>query len=337
MSQSTGELAKATVSAALGARALAAGASRGLLVAALVALAAAPLVLPTHHALLLVAAFAFGIAVLGLNLLFGYTGLLSFGHSLFFALGAYTTAVCTSRLGLRYMELILLCAVVVALVVAVPVGALCVRYVKIYFGMLTLAFGMLFYSFLIKFYTITGGDQGIPVRQPYLLGVFAAPGEQVRFLLGPYYYYCAVLLVLLAFVMWRVVHSPFGLCLRAIRENPLKAEYLGISVKRYRWYAFLISAVYAAIGGALVAVVDGQVDPTLAHWTQSGLLVFMTVLGGFNSFFGPLLGALVFIYLQDWVKSLVPFWRLVFGTILVLIVVFAPTGLIGLWRRWRVG
>ena len=137
--------------------------------------------------------------------------------------------------------------------------------------------------------------------------------------------------------MWRIVRSPFGLCLRAIRDNPVKAEYLGISVKRYRWYAFMISAVYAGLGGALLAPVVGQVDPTLAYWTQAGILVFMTVLGGFTHFFGPLLGAFVFIYLQDRVMSAVPFWRLVFGAILAIIVIFAPTGLMGLWRRMKGG
>ena len=126
------------------------------------------------------------------------------------------------------------------------------------------------------------------------------------------------LLVLAAVVMWRIVHSPFGLCLRTIRDNPVKAETLGVSVPRYRWYAFVISAVYAAVGGALLGPPTGNVDPTLAYWTHSGNLVFMTVLGGFASFFGPVLGAFVFIFLQDAVMSVVPYWRLVFGAILAV-------------------
>jgi branched-chain amino acid transport system permease protein len=299
-------------------------------VVAAVALAA-PLVVPTYYLTLMLPFFAYAIALLGLNLLFGYTGLLSFGHALFVGVGAYTVAFATTRFGIRHMEVILLIAAVAAALIAAPIGALCVRYVKIYFGMLTLAFGMLFYSFLIKFYAITGGDQGLRVAQPYLLGMFQArPGQSVQFLSGPYYYYCAVLLAILGFVMWRVVHSPFGLCLRAIRENPEKAAYLGVNVRRYRWYAFVISAVYAAVGGALLAPVVGNVDPTLAYWTSSGNLVFMTLLGGFTSFFGPLVGAFVFIFLQDRIMTVVPYWRLVFGAILALIVVFAPGGLMGL-------
>jgi branched-chain amino acid transport system permease protein len=142
-------------------------------------------------------------------------------------------------------------------------------------------------------------------------------------------------LVIAAVVMWRIVHSPFGLALKTIRDNPAKAETLGISVPRYRWAAFVISAVYAGAGGALLAVPIGNVDPTLAYWTHSGNIVFMTLLGGFASFFGPIVGAFVFIYLQDFVMSIVPWWRLVFGAILAAVVIFAPGGLMGLVARRR--
>ena len=312
-----------------------------ILLGVALAVLGAPLAVSSYYVTKMLPFFAYGITLLGLNLLFGYTGLLSFGHAFFLALGAYTVAFATATLGIRSMELILVLAGLVAALVAAPVGALCVRYTKIYFGMLTLAFGMLFHSFLIKFYAVTGGDQGLRVAQPYLLGIFQArSGESVQFLTGPFYYYSAVLLAILGFVMWRIVHSPFGLCLRSIRENAEKAEYLGVDVRRYRWYAFMISAVYAGLGGALLAPVTGQVDPTLAYWTHSGNLVFMTLLGGFTNFFGPLLGAFVFIFLQDWIMSIVPYWRLVFGAILAVIVVFAPTGLMGLLlgvRGWGSG
>ena len=213
---------------------------------------------------------------------------------------------------------------------AAPVGALCVRYVKIYFGMLTLAFGMLFYTFVLKFYHLTGGDEGMRFLRPTLLGQPLAEMSKTAYLVGPFYYYSFALLVLATAVMWRIVHSPFGLCLRTVRDNPLKAESLGLSVPRYRWYAFVTSAVYAAVGGVLLATPTGNVDPTLAYWTHSGNLVFMTLLGGFASFFGPILGAFVFIYLQDTVMSVFSYWRLVFGAILAALVIFAPTGLAGL-------
>ena len=304
----------------------------GLAAAALLAM---PWLMSTYHVLLMLPFMAYGVVLLGLNLLFGYTGLVSFGHALFIGLGAYSAAFLTGWFNVRSLELILLTAAIVSAVVAMPVAALCVRYVKIYFGMLTLAFGMVFYTFLLKFYKLTGGDEGMPVARPFLFGHDFAAMPKIEYLAGPYYYYTLAVLVLAVILMWRIVHSPFGLCLKTIRDNPPKAETLGISVARYRWIAFVISAVYAGVGGALMATPTGNVDPTLAYWTHSGNIVFMTLLGGFASFFGPILGAFVFIYLQDFVMSMVPWWRLVFGAILAVIVIAAPTGLMGLLTRRR--
>ena len=302
---------------------------------AAIAVALVPWIAPTYHVLLMLPFMAYGITLLGLNLLFGYTGLVSFGHALFIGLGAYTAAFLTGLFKVRSMEAMLLTAAIVAALVALPVAAFCVRYVKIYFGMLTLAFGMVFYTFLLKFYRITGGDEGMPVARPSLLGFDLGQMPKTDYLAGPYYYYSLAVLLVAVVVMWRIVQSPFGLCLRTIRDNPAKAETLGISVPWYRFAAFVISAVYAGLGGVLLAIQIGNVDPTLAYWTHSGNIVFMTLLGGFASFFGPLVGAFVFIYLQDFVMSVVPYWRLVFGAILALIVIFAPAGLMGLVARRR--
>ena len=309
--------------------------SRVLLVLLFAVVLALPWVAPAYHVLLMLPFMAYAIVLLGLNLLFGYTGLVSFGHALFIGIGAYTGAFLTSYTSVRSLEVILAAATVGGAVVAALVGALCVRYVKIYFGMLTLAFGMVFYTFLLKFYRLTGGDEGMRVLRPSLLGQALDAMPKTDYLVGPYYYYSLAVLVVATFVMWRIVHSPFGLCLRTIRDNPVKAESLGLGVARYRWYAFVISGVYAAAGGALLGPPTGNVDPTLAYWTQSGNIVFMTLLGGFTSFFGPLLGAFVFIYLQDTVMSVVPYWRLIFGAILAFIVIFAPGGLMGLFARGR--
>jgi len=307
---------------------------RVVLALALAALLVLPLLLSPYRLLLMLPFMAYGVILLGLNLLFGYTGLVSFGHALFVGIGAYTGAFLTHA-GIRSLEVIVLAAAVLGAVAAALVGLLCVRYVKIYFGMLTLAFGMVFYTFLLKFYRITGGDEGMQVLRPLLLGLNLDAMPKTTYLVGPYYYYCLGVLIVAAAVMWRIVHSPFGLCLRTIRDNPLKAEALGVSVTRYRWYAFVISGVFAAVGGALLGPPTGNVDPTLAYWTHSGSLVFMALLGGFASFFGPVLGAFVFIFLQDAVMSVVPYWRLVFGAILAIIVIFAPGGLMGFFARPR--
>src|SRR5437879_6383986 len=245
-------------------------------------------------------------------------------------IGAYTGAFLTSHCKIRSLEVILIAAAALGALAAAPVGALCVRYVKIYFSMLTLAFGMVFHTFVLKFYRLTGGDEGTPFLRPSLLGRSLEAMPKIDYLVGPYYYYSLAVLVLATLCMCRIVHSPFALCLTTIRDNPSKAETLGIGVTRYRFHAFVISAVYAAVGGALLGPPIGNVDPTLAYWTHSGNIVFMTLLGGFTSFFGPVVGAFVFIYLQHWVMSVVPYWRLIFGAILAAIVIFAPGGLLGL-------
>jgi branched-chain amino acid transport system permease protein len=297
---------------------------------AVAALAAFPKLAQPYYITLVLPAFAYGIALLGFNLLFGYTGLLSFGHALFVAVGAYGAAVLSSKLGVNSLELIVLISGLAAVAAAIPVGLLSVRYVRIFFGILTLAFGMLFHSFLFKFYDITGGDTGIRVLRPTLLGMEFKELDKTAFLIGPFYYYCLALLVVLGFVMWRIVHSPFGLHLAAIRENPRKAEYLGVRVRFLRLIAFLISAFYCAVGGVILAINTGQSDPELAYWTHSGELVFMTVLGGFANFFGPLVGAFSFIFLKSELMGVTQYWRFFLGLTLLLIVVLFPRGLMGL-------
>lgn len=303
--------------------------ARIVLALGVLVVAAVPFLQHDYYTTLMLPFFGYSLAILGLNLVFGFTGLLSFGHALFVALGAYTAAVLTSKLGVLAFEAILLVAALVGLAVAIPVGLLCVRYVRIYFGMLTLAFGMLFYSFLFKFYHLTGGDEGMRVLRPRLLGFGFESLDKVAFLTGPFYYYALALVILGTAVMWRIVRSPFGLCLRSVRENPGKAEYVGVSVRRYRFYAFLIAGVFGAVGGAILAIPTGLADPLLAYWTHSGTMVFMVVLGGFSNFFGPILGSFVFIFLQDQIMSLTQYWRFIFGSILAIVVIFFPRGLMG--------
>jgi branched-chain amino acid transport system permease protein len=301
----------------------------------LMLLIAAPFVLSPFYVVLMLPALAYSVILLGFNLLFGYTGLMSFGHALFVALGAYSVAYATGRYGIKSMEIAMLCAVAVSLVVGIPVGMLCVRYVRIFFGMLTLAFGMLFHSFLFKFYDLTGGDSGIPITRPNLLGMEFADLDKTQYLTGPFYFYSLAILLLLGVLMWRIVHSPFGMHLRAIRDNPRKAEYVGVRVYAFRLIAYVISAVYGAIGGALLAIPVGLADPELAYWTHSGNLVFMTVLGGFGNFFGPILGAFVFIGLQNEMMTITQYWRFAMGVILILIVIALPQGLMGLLLKRR--
>ncbi len=305
--------------------------------AGIIALALLPLLAPSYYASLMIPFFGYAIALLGFNLLFGYTGLLSFGHAMFLGFGAYGAAVLAGVLGIKSFEAVLFAVMLLAALAAIPIGVLCMRYVGIFFGMLTLAFGMLFYSFLFKFYHLTGGDSGMRVPRMNIIGLEFAHYNKIEFLAGPFYYYCLALLVIAACVMWRIVHSPFGLHLKALRDNPRKAEYLGVHVHQFRLAAFVISAAYGAAGGAILGFRIGLADPELVYWTQSGQLVFMAVLGGFSNFFGPIIGALAFTLLQDQLQSLTQYWRFILGAILALIVIAFPGGLAGLADdlRWR--
>jgi branched-chain amino acid transport system permease protein len=299
-------------------------------IVALIALALVPMTAPPFYANLLVPFFGYAIALLGFNLLFGYAGLLSFGHAMFLGLGAYGAAVIAGVLGIRHFEVVLIGVSLAALLVALPVGLLCVRYTGIFFGMLTLAFGMLAHSILFKFYHLTGGDSGMRVPRMRILGFEFAAYNKVELLAGPFYYYCLALLVLAGLIMWRIVRSPFGLHLRSLRDNAQKAEYLGVRVRMFRLAAFVISGIYGAVGGAILGFRIGLADPELVHWTHSGHLVFMTVLGGFSSFLGPVAGALALTLLQDQLQSLTQYWRFVLGAILAAMVIFFPRGLAGM-------
>ena len=293
-------------------------------------LALLPSILPPYYVGLMIPFFGYAIALLGFNLLFGYTGLLSFGHAMFLGFGAYGAAVMSGVFGVKSFELVLVAVMFGSALVALPIAFLCARYVGIFFGMLTLAFGMLFYSFLFKFYHLTGGDSGMRVPRMNILGLTFERYNKIEFLAGPFYYYCLGLLLIAGFLMWRIVHSPFGLHLKTIRDNARKAEYLGVHVHRFRLAAFVISAAFGAVGGAILAFRVGLADPELVYWTQSGQLVFMGVLGGFSNFFGPIIGALTYTLLQDQLQSLTEYWRSMLGVILALIVIGFPEGIAGL-------
>jgi branched-chain amino acid transport system permease protein len=289
-----------------------------------------PFVCSPYYATLIITMFAFSISLLGLNLLFGYGGLLSLGHAMFMAMGAYSLALLASGFGIRSFELQLLFAVVVSGTAAALIGLMCVRYTTIFFSMLTLAFGMIFHSFLFKFYELTGGETGISVARPSLLGLTFTKMSKTAYLIGPFYWYVLALFIVMFAVMAVIVRSPYGLALQAMRDNPRKTEFLGVPILKVRYVAFVISAIYCAVGGAIMAVSIGAADPELAFWTQSGNLVFIIILGGLGQMFGPIAGSVVFTMLQDALMAHTQYWRFALGALLALIIIFSPQGIVGL-------
>jgi branched-chain amino acid transport system permease protein len=290
--------------------------------AALLVLLVLPLVLPPFETLQVSYGLIFGIAALGFNLLLGYTGLLSFGHSAFFGTGAYAAALLVKYWGVSSME------------ASAVFGAVCVRYTRIFFGILALALSQVLWSLALKLFWVTGGTDGLRVPTPRLLGglvagTLGATTDKTAFLAHRYYYYVLAVFVISTAVMWVIVHSPFGKALQAIRDNEVRAEFVGVQVRRYRYVAFLVSGAFTGLAGALWVPLNGLTTPDVLYWPFSGRIVFMAVLGGFRTFWGPVVGAFAYNYLEVWAVGTTVYWQLVLGVILVALVLAMPTGLVG--------
>src|SRR5256886_642369 len=274
------------------------------------------------------------IAALGFNLLLGYTGLLSFGHSAYFGVGAYVVALMVKYLKVGSMELFLFGAIIGSVIVTAVFGWVCVRYTRIFFSILTMALSQVLWSLAYKFFWVTGGTDGIRVPTPLLVGgLIDAAQLSYSGKIVTYYYYVLVFFLLSVALMWIIVHSPFGTALQAIRDNETRAAFVGVRVQRYRWLAFLVSGVFTGLAGILWVPLNGLTTPDILVWTFSGRIVFFTVLGGFRSFVGPILGAVVFNYLKTYAISATVYWQFVLGAVLVVLVLVMPTGVVGLLSR----
>jgi branched-chain amino acid transport system permease protein len=300
----------------------------------LLALIVLPFVVPPYQTVLLSYGLVFAIAALGFNLLLGYTGLLSFGHSAYFGAGAYAVAFIVKYAKLDSMEAFVLGGIVASGAIAALFGLLCVRYTRIFFGILTMALSQVLWSLAFKFFWVTGGSDGLRVPTPTLLGGYVRAGnDKFEFLSHRYYYYVLAMFVICVAVMWVIVHSPFGKALQAIRDNETRAEFVGVQVWHYRWVAFVISGVFTGIAGALWVPLNGLTTPDILHWTFSGKMVFFTVLGGFQTFFGPIVGAVIYNYLETYAVGHTVYWQMVLGIVLVVLVLALPAGIVGTLRR----
>jgi len=289
-----------------------------------------PYLLAPYQTMLLTYGLVMAIATLGFNLLLGYTGLLSFGHSAFFGVGAYAVAFSVKYLGLASMELFIVGAIVASALVTALFGFVCVRYTRIFFSILTLALSQVLWSLAFKFFWVTGGTDGLRVPTPTLLGKsFAEREDKMAFLAHNYYYYVLVLFIACVALLWVIVNSPFGKALQAIRDNETRAEFVGLQIWRYRWIAFMVSGVFTGLAGALWVPLNGLTTPDILYWPFSGEIVFMAVLGGFRTFSGPIIGAVVYNYLKTYAIGFTVYWQLLLGAILVTLVLVLPTGITG--------
>lgn len=350
-------------------RLLEGGRANVLLVVAAVLLIVAPFVVGSFQTALLAEILMFAVFATAFNLLYGYTGLLSFGHAMFVATAAYVVAkvfrMVGPELGLSaFGGLEVLATLVVALVLgtlfttllAVGIGYLSVQLTEIYFAIITLSFSMAIYVVFnqdilqqlaeaaglsgLASLVETNGSDGLTIS-------FRALGEVDLFGFSfqlvditsfiAIYFVCLILFAVTMYAMWRIVNSPFGMTCKAIRENPGRAEALGIDVTRHSWKTFILSGAFSGVAGSMIAVIQSGALPTLAYWTFSAEPVIMTVIGGPTYFIGPVLGAFTFRYLR-WTIDALGFganWQFLFGTLLLVVVLFAQGGVAGALDRVR--
>ena len=268
----------------------------------------------------------YALFALSLNVLVGYAGNVSFGHAAYFAVGGYACAILLTTCEWP-LYASLPAAVLFSAVCAAAIGFFCVRLSDIYFAMLTLAFAMLVWSVAFKWRSLTGGDDGyVGVALPQLL--------QSRTAL---YYFCQTVVWASIAALWMICHSPFGRVLTAIRENPMRADFVGIDTRLLRWAAFVVAGTFAGVAGALFAMYNRGMYVESAFWPESAQVLIMVLLGGMYSFFGPALGAVLLYLLDVLANQYTEYWPAVLGTILLLVVLVAPDGVVGLVRRNRAG
>ncbi len=285
-----------------------------LLVAALLA----PFVISEFYLTIFGEALIMSLLALSFNLLFGYMGQLSFGQAAFYGISGYTVAMLITKAHFNFW-LSLAAGIGVAAVLGLVIGFFCVRLRGIYFSILTLAFGQLIYFVIYKWHDFTGGDDGIQgVYPPAFLNSSVS-----------YYFFILVIFILAAFIMWRIVNSPFGYTLKSMRENSERTEFLGISIAKYQLMAFVIAAAYAGLAGALWAPFYRSMAPSALFWLKSAEPVNAAILGGPFLFFGPVFGMFIMTFFHAWVLAYTVFWAFIMGILILIVIFFLPGGMLG--------
>lgn len=272
---------------------------------------------------------------LSLNLLLGYAGLVSFGHAAYFGIGAYTCAILVKTHGVPF-PLAFVAAGGAAAACALVFGFFCVRSTKIYFAMLTLAFAQIVWAVCFKWNAVTGGEQGFNnVPYPDLGWMAALPGLGGLRTADHYFLTVMVLVGLCVLALRRIAFSPFGRMLTAIRENPERAEFVGLNVKLYQVAAFALAGAFAGFAGALFGIFNRGVFPDFAYWSKSAEVLIMAILGGMGSFWGPAVGAAALALLSHQINAVTQYWPLVLGGVLVLLLFVFPGGIVGALGRLK--
>ncbi|MDQ7850424.1 MAG: branched-chain amino acid ABC transporter permease [Armatimonadota bacterium] len=302
---------------------------------ALAALAAAflvvPRIVPVYFVHLLILTLVYGTMAMSLDLLMGYTGLVSFGHAAYFGVGGYTVGILALRYGLPTLAAGV-GGVLVAFVQALLFGLVALRATAVYFLIITLALGMATWGLAYRWVSLTGGDNGLAGIPPPEVGLPWSLSDPTNL-----YYLILGVVVLAALVLYRFVRSPFGLSLRGIRESESRMRVLGYNTWAHKYVAFVVAGTFSGLGGVLYVFYNGFVSPADVHLTGSAEAVLMVLLGGSGTLFGPVIGAGVVVFLRNLVSAYTHRWLLILGLVYVLTVLYAPRGILGaaqeLWRR----
>jgi branched-chain amino acid transport system permease protein len=260
-----------------------------------------------------------GLFAVSFNMIFGYMGQLSFGHAAYFGVGAYATGLLLVKTSVP-LPVCLAVSMVAAGFFALVIGYFCVRLTGIYFAILTMAFGQLLYYIIFQWYSFTGGDDGLQgiVPPEWLMSASA------------YYYFTLFIVIAALIVMWFISESPFGYTMRSIRENADRTRFIGINVRKYMLINFVVAGMFAGLAGGLLGPFNRSIAPDLCNWHQSGVPVFMTVIGGPLGFFGPMIGSVIYTFLFAFVTGFTEYWPLTIGLVIVFVVLFIPGGVLGL-------
>ena len=292
--------------------------SFGASVAIFMALLIAPLIIPKFYTYILAVIFVTALLAMSLNLVVGHGGLYQFHHAAFYGVGAYTAGLILAKTSWPWW-IGFIAGPIAAAITGLLIGLFCVRLNKLYFGMLQISLGSLIWAIAFRWYSLTGGDDGI----------HGIPMPEFISSLKSSYYFVLILLAVCLILMYLILKSPFGMTLQAIRDNPERCAAVGINVKRHQLKGIVVATFFAGVAGVLFITVEGSIFPDLLFWVLSLEIFIMCLLGGWFTFGGPIFGAALIVSLRTFVGTYTEYWTLILGIILILLIFFLPEGIMG--------
>ena len=281
-----------------------------------------PFIFPRFYVYIASLILLYGLLATSLNFVLGFGGIYQFHHAVFYGVGAYGAALMLTKSGFPAW-VGLMVGPLVSAALSLVMGLICIRLSKLYFGMLQISLGSLVWAVIYRWYSFTGGDDGIHgVPMPEIIS--SSTGA---------YYFAIIITALSFYVIYRILKSPFGSVLQGIRDNPIRSEMIGVNVKRHQLAALVIAGFFAGVAGVLFVVVDTTVFPDMLFWTLSMEIMIMCLLGGWFTFMGPILGAAIIVVLRTFISTYTVYWALFLGIILMIVIFFLQNGVLGVFQK----